>query len=72
MFPCLRHEGLIADNWFWLQVVLVKVVPEDSDVLGFLRSCHCLSGEQCRCSIQDDKNSDMSVLQFQEELDNDQ
>ena len=59
MFPCLCHEGLICDNRFGLQVVLVKIVPEDSDALDFLRSCHCLCSEQWCCSIQDDKNNDV-------------
>ena len=40
-------------------MVLVKIVPEDSDVLHFLRGCHCLCSEQCRFSIQGDKNHDM-------------
>ena len=45
MFPCFRHEGLVSDNRFRLQVALVKIVPEDSGVLQFLRGCYGLRND---------------------------
>ena len=58
-FPCVCHDGLISNNCLGLQEVRAEIVPEDGDVLQFLRCVHRRRSEQRRCSIQNDNYDDM-------------